>query len=91
MANERVEALMRILVLAISGTILELWSSLVQVIALIQWVAVIITGKRVRELAEFAQVYNCQKYAFLKYITFATNKRPFPFSELAKFDKVELK
>lgn len=78
-------------VLVISGAILELWSSLVQVIALIQWIAVIIAGKRVRELAEFAQLYNCQKYAFLKYVTFATNKRPFPFSELAKFEKAELK
>ncbi len=54
---------------------------------MVYWIAVIIGGRRVKGLAEFAHIYNCQMYAFLKYMTFATNKRPFPFSELAKAGK----
>jgi len=88
--SERTEALMRIVVFIVSGFILSLWKTLIELIVVIHWVVVIITGKRIKDLAEFSHIFNCQMYAFLKYMTFATNKRPFPFAELAKVDKAEL-
>ena len=89
--EERTEALMRIVVLIVSGIILGLWKGLVQLIALIHWIVIVITGKRVEGLAEFCHIWNCQMYAFLKYMTFVTNIRPFPFSKLAGIDKIDLK
>ena len=88
--SERTEALMRIVVFIVSGIILGLWKALIEIVVLIHWIVVMITGKRIKGLAEFAHIYNSQVYAFLKYMTFATNKRPFPFTELAKVDKAEL-
>ena len=88
--NERTEALMRVVVLIVSGIILSFWKGLIQILIVFHWVMVLITGKRIKGLAEFCHVYNCQIYAFMKYITFATNKRPFPFTELAKVDKAEV-
>jgi len=88
--SERTEALMRIVVLIVTGIILSLWKSLVQILVVFHWIVVIITGKRIKGLTEFCHIFNCQMYAFLKYMTFATNKRPFPFNSLAKVDKVEV-
>ena len=88
--GERLEALMRLVVYIITGIILGLWKILVQLLVIVHWIVVVITGKRSRGIAEFCHLYNCQVFAFLKYMTFATNKRPFPFGELAKVDKVEL-
>ncbi|NQU98639.1 DUF4389 domain-containing protein [Candidatus Woesearchaeota archaeon] len=82
--SERVEALMRIVVSIISGIILGLWKALIQIIALIHWIIAIITGKRMRDLANFCEIWNSQVYIYLRYLTFVSNKRPFPFSSLEK-------
>lgn len=79
---ERKEALMRILVGIISGIILGIWKALIQVLSVIHWIVVVITGKRNKGLAEFCEIWNSQMYIFLRYMTFVSNKRPFPFSEL---------
>jgi len=88
---ERKEALMRILVGIISGIILGIWKSLIQVLSVIHWIVVVITGKRNKGLAEFCEIWNSQMYIFLRYMTFVSNKRPFPFKELennlSKFGK----
>jgi len=84
--GERKEALMRIVVLMVSGIILSLWRVLIQAIVVIHWIYAIITGERSKGLAEFCQIWNCQVYGFLLYITFMTNKRPFPFTSLAKME-----
>lgn len=81
---ERAEALMRILVGIVSGVILRIWKSLVQIIAIINWLIAIITGERNKGLAEFCEIWNTQAYIFLRYMTFVSNKRPFPFSALEK-------
>ncbi|MAG15956.1 hypothetical protein CMO88_02750 [Candidatus Woesearchaeota archaeon] len=88
--SERTEALMRIVVIIVSGIILSLWKGLIQILVLVHFVMILVTGKRSKELAEFSHIWNCQIYTFLKYATFATNKRPFPFTELAKVDKAEV-
>lgn len=82
--GERLEALMRILVLIVSGIILGLWKILIQVLGIVHWIVVIVAGKRNRDLAEFSEVWNSQIYIFLRYMTFVSNKRPFPFDGLTK-------
>ncbi len=89
--DERYEALMRIVVLIVSGIILGLWRGLIQVLSIVHWIWVLISDKRIKELARFCHIWNCQIYAFLKYMTFATNKRPFPFARLAKVDRADFK
>lgn len=82
--TERTEALMRIVVGIISGIILSLWKVLIQFIGVIHWFMVIFTGRRNKGLAEFSEIWNTQMYTFLRYMTFVTNKRPFPFEPINK-------
>ncbi|MBU1111690.1 MAG: DUF4389 domain-containing protein [archaeon] len=91
MASERLEALMRIVVCVVTGIILYFWFILVKVLTIVHWVVVILTGKRNKTLSGFAHNWNQQVYLFLKYITFATNKRPFPFTKLGTVDKLDMK
>lgn len=89
--SERKEALMRILVMIISGVIIGLWKVVVQVVVIVHWFVVIFTGRRNKSLADFSHVWNSQVYSFLKYFTFATNKRPFPFGGLSRVDNPDYK
>ena len=82
--SERIEALMRIVVGIISGIILGLWKVLIQILGVVHWIIAIITGKRNKDIAEFSEIWNTQIYIFLRYMTFVTNQRPFPFESLAK-------
>lgn len=81
---ERLEALMRIVVGIVSGIILGVWKIIVQVFGIVNFLIVLFTGKRNKELAEFSEVWNTQVYIFLRYMTFVNNKRPFPFVGLKK-------
>ena len=89
--SERTEALMRIPIGIISGIILGLWKGLIQILAIVHWFIVLFTDKRNKGLAEFCHIWNCQVYIFLKYMTFASNKRPFPFESLGKVDSADMK
>ena len=80
--SERKEAWMRIVIGVISGIILGLWKLLVEVLSIFHWFYVLFAGKRNRSLAEFSNVWTTQAYRFVRYMTFTTNSRPFPFSEL---------
>jgi len=91
MASERLEALMRIVVCIVSGIILKFWMIPVELLTLIHWIVVIITGKRIKKWAEFCHTWNAQIYIFLKYMTYASNKRPFPFTKVGKVDKIDMK
>ncbi|MAG01828.1 hypothetical protein CMI42_00675 [Candidatus Pacearchaeota archaeon] len=82
--GERSEALMRIVVGIISGIILGFWKILIQVIGVIHWIVVIFSGERNKGLAEFSETWNTQMYIYLRYMTFVTNQRPFPFDNLEK-------
>ena len=88
--SERNEAFMRILVLIVTGILLGLWKALIQFLVVVHWFVVVFTDKRNKELAEFCHIWNCQVYVYLKYMTFATNKRPFPFENLASIDQTDL-
>lgn len=82
--SERKEALMRIVVAIVTGIILSLWKTLVQLLVIVNWFIVIFTGERNKGLAEFCEIWSTQVYVFLKYITFVSNDRPFPFTSLTK-------
>jgi hypothetical protein len=50
----------------------------------------IITGKKINELSNMSEVWNTQNYHFMRYMTFCSNEKPFPFEELKKdISKVE--
>lgn len=87
--SERKEAWFRILVLIVSGIILGVWKALIFLLAIVNWFIVIFSGKRNKELADFCEYWNTEIYKFIRYITFISNKRPFPFSSMERISKFE--
>ena len=82
--SERKEALMRILVAIVSGIILGAWKIFVQVLRVIHFIYVLITGKRSKDFADLSETWNTQWYYFQRYMLFVNNDRPFPFGKLKK-------
>ena len=82
--SERSEAWMRIVICFVSGIVLSVWRWFIIVLAIINWLYVVFTGKRLRELANMSEIWNTQMYTFMRYLTFVTNQRPFPFKSLSK-------
>lgn len=82
--SERTEALMRIVIGIVTGIILGLWKAAAQIAAIINFVIVLITGKRNKGIAEFCEMWNTQCYIFIRYMVFLTNERPFPFTKMEK-------
>ncbi len=80
--GERLEVLMRIIVGIVTGIILYFWAYLIGVFVVINFIWTLISGKRIREIAELCEVWNTQKYIFFRYMQFTTNERPFPFTRL---------
>lgn len=80
--KEREEALMRIVVGFISGIVLYLWGYAVAVLAVVNLVYTLVVGKRIKEIAEFTEIWSTQLYYFVRYMGFVSNKRPFPFVDL---------
>ena len=86
-SNERFEALFRILVLIITGVILNIWLALIQILVLVNWIITLISGERNKEVAEFCEYWNTEKYRFIRYLTFVSNERPFPFNNIKRISK----
>jgi len=86
---ERIELLWRILVAIVSGIILGIWRWLIGVLAVFHFIYVLFTGKRNKGIANFCEYWNTETYKFIRYLTFETNKRPFPFTEMEKWGKFE--
>jgi hypothetical protein len=82
--GERKEAWFRIIVAIISGIILKAWACLIGALAVIGWFIVVFTGKRNRDLAWFCEYWNTEMYKYMRYLTFVSNKRPFPFSKMER-------
>lgn len=82
--GERGESLMRIVVGVVSGAVIYFWAYLIGVFIVINFIWTIISGKRIRDIAELCEIWNTQKYAFVRYMIFLTNDRPFPFNRLMK-------
>ena len=85
--SERKEAWFRIIVIIVSGIILSFWGKLIGIIGIIHWFVVVFSGKRNRGLAEFSEYFNTETYKFMRYLTFVSNKRPFPFTEIERLSK----
>ncbi len=82
--SERREAWMRIPIAIVSGFILEVWGFFIFCFAIAQLVIILVEGKKNKDLLKMSQVYLIQLYTFVKYITFISNERPFPFEDLKK-------
>lgn len=87
--SERKEAWFRIIVLIVSGVILAIWRYLVSILSIVNWFITVFSGKRNKELAVFCEYWNTEIYKFVRYITFVSNKRPFPFSDMERISKFE--
>ena len=87
--GEQKEAWFRILVLIVSGVVLCIWRVLIILIAIVNWFIVIFKGKRNKDLAGFSEYWNTELYKFSRYLTFVSNKRPFPFSDLERMSKFD--
>jgi len=87
--SERGEAWFRIIVLVVSGVILAIWRYLVCILLIVNWFITIFSGKRNQELAGFCEYWNTEIYKFIRYMTFVSNKRPFPFSNMERMSKFE--
>ncbi len=89
--EERLETLMRIVVLIISGIVLAVWRYFIFVLVFVNFFYTLFAGKRLKQLAELSEIWNTQFYTFQRYMVFLTNKRPFPFKSLersiSKFEK----
>ena len=85
--SERKEAWFRIIVLIVSGIILCLWRIVIAVLAIVHWLIVVFSGKRNKDIAMFCEYWNTELYKFVRYLTFVSNKRPFPFSDLERMSK----
>ncbi len=85
--SERKEAWFRILVAIISGIILDIWKILISILAIINWLITVFSGKRDKGLANFSEYWNTEKYKYIRYLTFVSNKRPFPFTSLERISK----
>jgi len=87
--SERLEAVLRIFIVIISGVIILVWRVLIIVLAILHLFVVLFVGKRDIGLANFSEYWNSEIYRFTRYMTFASNERPFPFNELKKFKHFE--
>lgn len=83
-SDEISEALMRVVVGIVSGIILGAWKILVFILAIVNFCITLIDGKRSKEIAKFCEIWNTQIYIFLRYMTFVSNERPFPFKNMGK-------
>jgi len=89
--SERKEAWFRIIVAIVSGIILGIWKALIVILGIVNWFIVVFSGKRNKELASFCEYWNTEIYKFIRYMTFVSNKRPFPFTSMERISKFELK
>ncbi|MEK6880135.1 MAG: DUF4389 domain-containing protein [Nanoarchaeota archaeon] len=88
-AEERKEGWFRIIVFIVSGIIISIWSYLIAILAIINFLITVISGSRNKGIAEFCEYWNTETYKFSKYITAVSNKRPFPFSDIERMSKFE--
>ncbi len=90
MNKERKEALLRIPIGLVACIVVIIWGILIRIIVIFQFFYVLFKGKRHTQMAKLCNHFNTYLYSAIRYITFTTNKRVFPFEDLEKEkDKVE--
>ncbi len=75
---------MRIPVFIISGAILHVWGCFIFIFALVQLILILLKEKKEREFVNMFVMFSEQLYCFMKYITFLSEEKPFPFAKLKK-------
>lgn len=85
--SERKETWFRIIVAIVSGIILGAWNLLIRVLIILNFVYTAIKGKRHKGMADLCEYWNTELYKFVRYLTFVSNERPFPFSKVEKMSK----
>jgi len=85
--SERQEAWFRIVVGIISGIILGVWRYLIFVLTILNWLITLFSGKRNKDMADLCEYWNTEIYKYIRYMTFVTNERPFPFSNVERMSK----
>jgi D-alanyl-lipoteichoic acid acyltransferase DltB (MBOAT superfamily) len=75
---------MRIPVFIVSGIILYVWGFFTLCFSIAQFVIILIDDKKNKELARLGRFFNIQAYDFFNYITFVSERRPFPFGPFQK-------
>jgi hypothetical protein len=92
MKTEQAEALIRIPVVIIGWVIMDIWALLVVFIGLLHLIYALATAKRHKGMAEFSNSFVTYMYSFVRYASFTTNKRPFPWNDFGKtVEKVDMK
>lgn len=76
--------LWRLLVFFISGIVLYVWTYATLIILIVNWFIVLFSGKKNNDLGIFVNYYALEITRFVKYTSFQTNEKPFPFTELKK-------
>jgi len=88
--SKRKEAWMRIPVGIISGVVMYVWFCLIALFFVINFVYGIFSGKKLKDLSNMSEDWNTQNYFFMRYMTFCSDERPFPFEGLKKeINKIE--
>ncbi len=85
--SERGEAWFRIIVAIVSGIILGVWRWFISLLSIVNWLITVFTGKRNKDVAELCEYWNTEVYKFVRYMTFVTNERPFPFSKVQRMSR----
>ena len=85
--SEKKEAWFRIIVGIVSGIILGVWRYLIFVLIIVNWFVVVFSGKRNKDIANLCEYWNTELYKYMRYLTFVSNERPFPFSSVERMSK----
>jgi hypothetical protein len=78
----RKEALVRLLVSIVTGIVLYLWGYAVGIIIFINWLIVLIIGRKVLAIDRFCSLWADEVGRNVRYLTFESNEKAFPFNEL---------
>ncbi|MFC1686191.1 DUF4389 domain-containing protein [Nanoarchaeota archaeon] len=85
--SERKEAWFRIIVAIVAGIILGLWRYFIIVLMILNWLITVFSGKRDKNMADLCEYWNTEFYKFMRYLTFVSNERPFPFTKVQRMSK----
>jgi hypothetical protein len=78
------EIWMRIPVFILSGMILHVWGFFILIFSLVQLLLLLLENKKEKEFVKISSMFSSQIYIFFKYITFLSEKKPFPFEKINK-------
>jgi hypothetical protein len=82
--KNRRDGWMRIPVGIVSGAVIWVWGYLIGLFFIINFICKIFSGKTIKDLSRMSETWNTHNYYFMRYMTFCTDEKPFPFESLKK-------